>query len=313
MKNRIKELHKVINEAYGIVESEQYGLPEDVYKQLLADIDKYKEKHGNTITYFVDYDANLHKSTIAEIFESEHPLDTFYEIIDGWDWFEQDEAELDSFIKYHTSLNDDAVEEYRDQIDTMILDNIAFTIDYNHFNETIGVDVYLKGISEEALLSIEPTDETDDEGNQINTVVGVAPCIKKLLKTQGYTAKEFIDFYNKGDSDNKFFNSLKNEIDNSTYNYGEIVFLGQAELLDVAKAIEDGGEIEIPETSVCGITESGNGSGSMLEIKLEKPIKGTIGKDFDIFYKDGYHYNVDEIFGLVYSCWDAKLKINVSV
>ena len=112
------------------------------------------------------------------------------------------------------------------------------------------------------------------------------------------------------------------EIDNVTYDTGnQIVFLVQAPILDMATAIQGKGTITIPSDAMCGLFNGGNGSGSLLGIKLEKDITGSIAdmtkpsyqaRDgvLEVFYKDGYRYNVDEVYGLVASAWNTNVIIS---
>ena len=323
MKNKlVEQLHEAIRNARSFNEA-NYGLEEELYTEIKTAIDKYIEKNGNSFDLYADYNDTLSADTIAEIFNADRPLDAYYDIIGEWDWFENADEDYDRIFDA-LELADEVKEENKDVIMEMIRDSIYYNIPYDHFDATVGFDVYLndpEGANvdySENFLELSDDDEPDENGDVQHTVLGVNSTIKALLKTQGYTEKDFIDYYNENKTGNAFLTSLKEEIDEATYPYGQIVFLGEASILDMAKAIQDRATITVPVKCVCGITEAGQGSGSSLDIKLEKPVTGQIcdmtqtkheDGTFEVYYKDGYHYNVDEINGLVATCWQHKIEI----
>lgn len=59
--------------------------------------------------------------------------------------------------------------------------------------------------------------------------------------------------------------------------------------------------IQIPVGTICDLFDDWHGEGSILEIKLEKPVVVPYGR-FELRPAHSYKYNVDEVYGL---CWDA--------
>lgn len=287
--------------------------------QIQQAIDEYIQKNGDSFEIYVDYSDELSEDTVKQIFESDHPRDAFYDIIGDWSWWENADYEYDEIIK-QLNLPDEIKEDYGDVINDMVRDQISYEIPYDHFDTNVGFDVFLNNPEGANVEYSEELISYEDEDNEESKATGVSSEIALLLQTQGYTVEQFLEYVNSGANENKFFSSLLEEIQNSTYNYGQIVFLGNASILDMAEAIETQGAITIPANAMCGIVETGNGSGSMLDIELEKPISGAIVDKskpayqsreglFDPFYKNGYSYSVDEIFGLVSSSWDADIKV----
>ena len=152
----------------------------------------------------------------------------------------------------------------------------------------------------------------EQDGEQVITKLDGT--IEKLIELQGYNVLDFEKYYEdkvngKEVQEHKFFDNVIEEIENCTYEYGnEIVFLAQATICGMGNAILEGKQITIPFDAMCGLHNAGNGSGSLLGINLEKDITLTIGKDCEVFYKDGYRYNVDETHGLVSDAWDTTIK-----
>ena len=298
---------------------------EEVKPQIQEAIDKYIAKYGNSFEIYVDYRDELDKSTIKEIFESDRPLDAFYEIIGDWDWFENANYEYDYIINEQLDLPDEIKEDYRSEIFDMLSEQIAYEIPYDHFDETVGFDVFMhdpESANREYydMIVFEETDEQDEYGNYKKQLTEINSMLTKFLATQGYTAEQFIDYVNNKKSDDKFLESLVQEILDSDYGDGrgcQVTFLVQAPITEMAKVIQEGGKIVIPKDAECGLVETFNGSGGTLGIVLKNNIEGSLkekGKpsyqadgDFEVYYKDGYHYNVDEIYGLVPSVWNTDV------
>ena len=303
---------------------------EEFKPQVDAAIENYKKKYSylfkdGAVELYVDYNDNLDESTIKKIFESDAPKDAFYEIISEGDWYDSISEEYDSIIQY-LELDDDAKEGFRNELREYLEEKIPVSIPFAHYDENVNFDIFIHDAEEAnkeytGMLSYTETDETDEDGDYIKEVDGVNPMLEKLLVSQGYTAEQFIEYFNKGEKGDTFLDSVVEEINNCTYDYGnQIVFLVNAPITEMADAIQNGGTLTIPADAMCGFVNCGNGSGSVLEIKLKQPFTGKLrdmkkpayqdnSGDLEAFYYDGYRYNVDEIYGLVNDAWDAKVTI----
>ena len=303
---------------------------EQVEPQVKEAVEAYKKQYDylfkdGSFELYVDYNDNLDESTIKEIFESDAPKDAFYEIIGGWDWFDDAWEEYKEILK-NLKLDEDIKEGFRDEIMDYLQENVSYSIPFAHFDQNVNFDIFIHDAEEAnkeytGMLSYTETDETDEDGDYIKEVDGVNPMLEKLLVSQGYTAEQFIEYFNKGEKGDTFLDSVVEEINNCTYDYGnQIVFLVNAPITEMADAIQNGGTLTIPADAMCGFVNCGNGSGSVLEIKLKQPFTGKLrdmkkpayqdnSGDLEAFYYDGYRYNVDEIYGLVNDAWDAKVSI----
>lgn len=303
---------------------------EQVEPQVKEAVEAYKKQYDylfkdGSFELYVDYNDNLDESTIKEIFESDAPKDAFYDIIGGWDWFDDAWEEYKGILE-NLKLDEDIKEGFRDEIMDYLQENVSYSIPFAHFDQNVNFDIFIHDAEEAnkeytGMLSYTETDETDEDGDYIKEVDGVNPMLEKLLVSQGYTAEQFIEYFNKGEKGDTFLDSVVEEINNCTYDYGnQIVFLVNAPITEMADAIQNGGTITIPADAMCGFVNCGNGSGSVLEIKLKQPFTGKLrdmkkpayqdnSGDLEAFYYDGYRYNVDEIYGLVNDAWDAKVSI----
>lgn len=303
---------------------------EQVEPQVKEAVEEYKKQYDylfkdGAVELYVDYNDNLDESTIKEIFESDAPKDAFYDIIGEWDWYDDAWEEYKEILK-NLKLDEDIKEGFRDEIMDYLQENVSYSIPFNHFDQNVNFDIFIHDAEEAnkeytGMLSYTETDETDEDGDYIKEVDGVNPMLEKLLVSQGYTAEQFIEYFNKGEKGDTFLDSVVEEINNCTYDYGnQIVFLVNAPITEMADAIQNGGTLTIPADAMCGFVNCGNGSGSVLEIKLKQPFTGKLrdmkkpayqdnSGDLEAFYYDGYRYNVDEIYGLVNDAWEAKVDI----
>lgn len=329
-----KSLHESIRKALSLTEDTQYNLSDEDFNMVKTAIDNYIAKYpyhfkDRAFEIYVDYQDELSDSTIKEIFESERPYDAFYDIIGDWDWWESADPEYDEIFK-QLELDEDFKEENRDNIMEYLRDYVSYIIPYDHFDKTIGVDIFLHDADSANyeyydMLVFEETDEQDEDGDYIKKLSSINGMLTKFLGMQGYTAEQFIEYFNESKSGDTFLDSLIQEIENTNYGDGrgcQIAFLGSTSILELAKAMQDGGKITIPKSAMCGLVETFNGSGGPLEIKLKQDITGSLkeqGKasyqangDFEAFYKDGYSYNIDDIYGLTSSCWDSNITFDVA-
>lgn len=303
---------------------------EQVEPQVKEAVEEYKKQYDylfkdGAVELYVDYNDNLDESTIKEIFESDAPKDAFYDIIGEWDWYDDAWEEYKEILK-NLKLDEDIKEGFRDEIMDYLQENVSYSIPFNHFDQNVNFDIFIHDAEEAnkeytGMLSYTETDETDEDGDYIKEVDGVNPMLEKLLVSQGYTAEQFIEYFNKGEKGDTFLDSVVEEINNCTYDYGnQIVFLVNAPITEMADAIQNGGTLTIPADAMGGFVNCGNGSGSVLEIKLKQPFTGKLrdmkkpayqdnSGDLEAFYYDGYRYNVDEIYGLVNDAWEAKVDI----
>lgn len=125
-----------------------------------------------------------------------------------------------------------------------------------------------------------------------------------LIQSQGHSADEL-----KGELDNKFIKSLKEEIENRYVGgYCNIVILKRFTTEQVINAIAQGGTLNVNVDNMIGFHDRWNGAGSLLEIELEKPISISADKYSLVEYeeannKESSGYTVDEISGLTSDCW----------
>jgi len=283
-------------------------------EQMVRDaIAKYKKDNRiETIEIYADYRDELPEKDIQKILEAKNPSDAFYEIIDDY-YIDYDDSYDVKSIREDLDLDEDFVEEAINEIDDIIRDEFPIELPYNHYLKAeVPVDIFLR----EGEDTVSEVITFDDEGKAID----VPRSVVWLLERQGYSVEEFLNYYNsledfdrgtgKTNYDkNSFFGSIAQELDNFTGgSLVQLVFLGSINLEDYIKGFE---YIHIPKDAICGLVDTYSGAGSVLEINLEKPIN--LPKDeIRIYHKDGYRYNIDEIYGLSSGAWKADIQLKGS-
>lgn len=160
----------------------------------------------------------------------------------------------------------------------------------------------------------------------------IIPEIEKILD------EEFQEKISDLKSDDKFINSCIQEYENLSSHMGTMTFLVTMPLFGFFELkarvngerdrrrddrgfgcstekdleIETVDSITIDKSVMCGLFSPWGGGGSVLGVECEKDIKIPLSILFDVSM-DGektYGYDVNEVYGLVGSAWDAKVTLN---
>lgn len=142
-----------------------------------------------------------------------------------------------------------------------------------------------------------------------------------LVEQQGHSMVEIAErYYDTNSSDNSFISSLYNELINNTYDMCELTALvnvNDKKGLDVLEQIARGeGNIELSKDTMIGFFNEWNGSGSCLDIALEKPLilPASMVRNVQVekAYYDrdtkGHGYSVDSVYGLIGRAWDGTMS-----
>ena len=146
-----------------------------------------------------------------------------------------------------------------------------------------------------------------------------------LIHQQGHSLKEYYQclLENPGgfgfDHKDTFIESCVNDCVNNTSNAMSgiccLTTLTPDELYELEKAMKTGtGNLEFSKDTYCGTVNIWAGSGG-LSVNLEKPLIIPVSYIHTIQVEGGKNnngYTVDEIFGLVGSCWDGKMTFTNS-
>ena len=211
---------------------------------------------------------------------------------------------------------------------------------FNHYlSQDIKVNIMLAtpeeqkndccSIHEQYIALTNPEEITNPE-----EVLGKESALTWLLKQQGYSIDDlktvfddYAKFFNSSEAENMsydaafkkftgthnlFLTSVCEELVNHPYYQGVMTVLAEMSITDYIAMQEGDKKIVVSPRSTIGIFNPWNGSGSILDIQLEKPLTFSTDMIHDIQIegvKPDYSYTVDQVYGLVGSCWIRPIAI----
>lgn len=293
---------------------------------------------------YTDYRDTIDPETVQEILSQGNPKDTFYDkILEGYgdidfDYRREVESDVIEYIEKHNPDFFDEVDE--DIIKEYVQENVYFEYPYEHFLKQefcVNIMVDTGDLNYDyALNCIYPYYEAYDNEN-----VSDNASIIWLAKQQGYAKEELLSAMSDLKSDYKskeitFLQSVYNELLNSASSMNclhflvklslEEIFELQERLKEDKKKLKEGcGEygylnpenrlgtdsIKIDKSVICGLVDTWNGGGSLLEIQLEKDVILPL-KFIDDIVIDGKRntsrgYSIHNIYGVCDDLWQGNL------
>ncbi|MCK9471683.1 MAG: hypothetical protein M0Q88_08025 [Bacilli bacterium] len=242
-----------------------------------------------------DYRDEFDEGTIKKIVKSKHPKETFQNLFyegdfDYWEWESLFKLLKDNLEEY---------EELKDEITEWLNENVYFNPPFTHYkNQNVLVNILV---------------DTGD-GNYDYTCNNLMNFYKDkeiykessilwLIKQQGYTKRDLLNVIkNKHDKNDKFLNSISDELLNSCSHMNALVFSVKMSLGELINYLEHPTDIILDKGTSCGLVDFWNGSGSLLDISLKKDV--VISKEYANVSIDGGHgYSISEIYGILSSYW----------
>ena len=293
---------------------------------------KYINDDGG-IEIYTDYtDRELSLSFIKDIIKHKNPYEVFNDMLAEWSMDYEAEYginELEKEIKeYLTEEEIDLFNDNSAELWDFIHEYVYFYYDANDFNNDVKVNILID-------CGNWNYDCTCDNvlnwyGNSGNGSIPIESSMLWLAKTQGKATAlrkackrvhRNDGYYNEREiNEDKFIESCIQEFENASSSMNTVTFLVEMNLFDLFHLIELKQKEEtksyfvLGKDTECGLFDPWNGGGSVLEIELDKDIKVPIKNA--IFTVDGckqYGYDVDEVYGLIGSCWKETLKNIVEV
>ena len=300
----------------------------------------FRPNNDGGIEIYCDYRDELCDSTIKEIMESDNPRQTFSETLwefdDSYEW-----SYLFDTVKQE--LKDDDKEIYlnnQTEMRDFLYETYSFYYPEEHFNKSVKVNIMLDtgnmnyDFTRDNVLNWDGQysgGNFDKESSLLWLAKqqGKATLLKKCVKESWRKWKLDEQKYKETtECKDKFVISAMQELANLCCQMGTMTFLVKMKLFDLFK-IKEAMEIEkelnksyyfderkgtgyivLDKSTMCGLFNTWSGSGSVLGIDCEKDIKIPIRCIFDAVV-DGtqiYGYDVDDVYGLIGSCWGDTLK-----
>lgn len=290
------ESKKAFEELEAILEKEYNENPQNFEAELYWNYDE---------EISLDY---LSKSKTFKEFE-ENLSDEIYMMNDAYICELRDDV-ASNFTSEHEDLYDELNDQYKADFYDLLLEHIS--VDLN-------IDSLLDNRVNQLYVNIFPYQEEnlDCEGSELqDALIEIGEqgfltqkneVLEKLFASQGYDIHQKIDW----DSDDEFIQSFRSEMLNSYCDsYPQtITFLAKMSIEEYY-GLRSGELSLVFEKGTCGLFNPVHGSGSVLEVKLNKPfeIKFTGKEDFNAIQvedaKKNYGYTVNEVYGLMGSVWE---------
>lgn len=310
----LQKLTEALNEDLGTLEKEFVN-----FLNTTGYIDKKDDYY--VFTYYADYNDNINEKDVAKMLNSTSPLDYFYEYLDDAYMdsygYAIDEL-LTGFRDYLKSKNIELPEDFEESFNDLVSNYVSFQPDYKHF---LGQEFKCR-------IDIDTGDGNYDftlNPNYYNKYIGSGPetdengidkpaSLVWLAETQGYSLEQLRQALAEGDIKNPsgFLQSVRQEAVNTMSGMNMLTFLCKATLGDLLNWASNKSDIRVPKSIMCGLFDSWNGSGSVLEIELEKDI--VIPKDyiraFTVDASGGtYDYSADDVYGLSGSAYNTPVEV----
>ena len=300
---------------------------------------------------FFDYREKIDSSDIAEAFErysesvkeakekgteNDYPsFETFLEdyIYDKWDLALTSDQQLHDTFNYNRSQEEqDIVHEYLEENDL----GLGEALDAEGF---AGITWKLSDIMDDYhmnLMLATPNERNTDMGSISDMFYDAKQLSRNLDNcTEEYQDKHFDNalsylvhqqgskisdvaaaYYGTEEPKNEFIKSVVDELNDATYSMEELTVLvtldkNGLELLDSIAKGE--GNIEMSKDTMIGLFNEWNGSGSLLEIQLDKPlvVPADMIRNVQIEGQPSNSingYTVNDVYGLVGEAWKGTIE-----
>lgn len=290
--------------------------------KVLDDIFVWDKKIGATYFYTMHpYDTGIPGCVIKEILKNNNPKDDFLLKLREWDVEESNYYYNEIFDKIRQVVGEDLFDEYKQEINDFVFERTIFQFDENDFNNLVPVTICLDtGNGNEDFTCDNILNYYGTSGMYFNGEVDEHSSALWLAKQQGYE-EEFLKAVKAEpqtltkDNTSKFVLSLISELENLPSHMGTITFLATMPFLEFIKCrrmINDKEKfsVTIPKNATCGLYNGWDGSGSLLEIELDKDCVLSSDVIWEIAHEDAkeFGYSVTETYGLCRSAWVAEIK-----
>lgn len=311
-------------------------------KEIIQNSYLFNEDGGYEIT--MDYqERELSTHLLKEIMNDDYPEEAFNDKLTEW------VINYETYYPLEDNITDDFsdeekefYQEHKDKLDKFIHENCYYYYDIDDFypidvnimvdcgngnydytrdnvlnwDGTYGVSDELKGlISEES--SVLWLANQQGKGEEL----------KKACKEMFNNNHDYGNFTDEPRNKDKFINSCIQEYENLCCSMGTLTFLVKMSIKDLFQCLyiqqniydeaakydprnnKSNAHIVIGKETMCGLFNPWSGSGSVLEIELDKDV--VLPLAYAEFCVDGAEqrgYDVDEVYGLMGSCWKETVK-----
>lgn len=294
----------------------------DYFRWCLVDKD---DEENNYLERYVDYRDEFPESTIKDILEADNPREKLFETSFDWDcqcddWCYQDEF----WSKLAEFCEENSIDEYEAR--DYIYETFSWTYPESFLNPTFNAVVIINnGDMNYDFTKHNILNYAGDYGycDGLEKTAGLYFLAKQQRKVT--MLKKAIDRPEKK-TGNRFVDSCITELEESTTHMTALTFLVQMDLNTAINILEKQrealknkvyseyhpnevkgeplGHITLDKSVTCGLFDTWNGGGSLMEIELEKDVKLPLHLIDRIETDD----TIQRAYGLCESCWGDDIK-----
>ncbi len=301
----------------------------ELVKDYLAENHAWEKKDDGFYHFdiYVDYRDEISDSIAQEILENDYPRDILIEKL--WDLYQEQEWDIiDNLVDDFKEKTDPKLFEDANIIEDGNLDDLDDGDIREEFMETIYVDYPIDWAEDQEfcfnIIVSNGDDNYDfclneyivDENGKVDENAEKAGIVW-LAKQQGYTLEELVEILKNGDikEPKTFLETVLQEVANG-YGCEALTFcvkmtLGQAIALKEKMKSNPNGSIVLDKKVECGLFDSWDGGGSVLEIACEKDVEIPFENIWK-FYIDtcgsSRYDSIHNVYGTDDSIWRDCLK-----
>ena len=273
---------------------------------------------------YVDYRDEIDDSTAQEILNNDYPYDALIEKL--WDWYQEQEWDI----------IDNLVDDFQEKVDPELFRQ-ADIIEDGNIDDYMIRDIFMAAVyvdypvdwaeNQEFCFNIIVSNGDDnydfclneyivDEDGNVNKNAEKSGIVW-LAKQQGYTLDQVVEILKNGDikEPKTFLETVLQEVANG-YGCEALTFcvkmtLGQAIALKERMKESPNGSIVLDKRVECGLFDSWEGGGSVLEIACEKDVEipfENIWKFYIDESRSNRYDSIHNVYGTDDSIWRDCLK-----
>lgn len=289
------------------------------YEQLIYD---WIQKHyPEGIDIYADYRDGINPETVQKFLSYGNAFDGFWEWLDEAYWETEEDYIHDAFSDMMDDLGIDDEKQYdfKDDYFDFFRDNCYCNLPADHFlKKEFRCNIFIdtgnwdydctcEDYGNNYYASLYKNDKISDIQNESS--------ILWLARKQGYNKTKLYNYLYKPNYAKKhpseFLRSVGQELENVCSHMNILIFAKHFTLEELLRMHTEEGKrepLKISKNTSCGLFDPFNGSGSVLEIELEKDMtidrRWVEGIHLDDALGGGHRfYGIDDVYGMMDSFW----------
>ena len=261
-----------------------------------------EENYPDGVEIYVDYSDEMGEKTASKIVESSDPM---MELFD-WLYESYDEASWEAVnCAFNEMLGEMGIEE-NDELLDFFRDNCHACFPEEHFlNQEFCVNIEID--TGDWKNDFSPNVIYPHYGGSVENGIDKNSALAWLAEKQGYNRRllqSYLYNHNGTDYNNEvgFLQSVYQELANCSSCINKLVILKKMSLRELMEWKKN--PVRVDKSCTCGLFDSWNGGGSLLDIELEKDFDIPVENIHDIVIDEATRYNIHEVYGVSDMLWE---------